>query len=57
MAGTGDAVAIVSTDQADAFNAGIADAHIAVESLGTVEGFNYAKGKRVALTIYRRAQS
>jgi len=28
---------------------------MSAESLGTVSGFNYAKGKRVALTLYRRA--
>ncbi len=49
-----EAIAIVGADQANAFNAAIADAHIAIESLGAVDGFNYAKGKRVQLTLYRR---
>ena len=50
------AVAIVSRDQGPIFNAGLADAHVAVETLGTVDGFNYAKGKRVTLTIWQRVQ-
>jgi len=49
------AVAIVGADQADAFKAALDQAHMSAESLGTVSGFNYAKGKRVALTLYRRA--
>jgi 4-amino-4-deoxy-L-arabinose transferase-like glycosyltransferase len=48
-------IAIVGGDQADAFKAALDEAHIAVEPLGTVAGFNYAKGKRIALTLYRRA--
>jgi 4-amino-4-deoxy-L-arabinose transferase-like glycosyltransferase len=55
LAGGDNAVAIVSGDQADAFTAALADAHVSVETLGTVGGFNYAKGKRIALTLYRRA--
>jgi 4-amino-4-deoxy-L-arabinose transferase-like glycosyltransferase len=54
LARENNAVAIVSDDQADAFLAGSADAHIATEPLGSVAGFNYAKGKRVTLTLYRR---
>jgi 4-amino-4-deoxy-L-arabinose transferase-like glycosyltransferase len=52
---SGNAVAIVGGDQADAFKAALDEAHISVEALGTVAGFNYAKGKRIALTLYRRA--
>jgi 4-amino-4-deoxy-L-arabinose transferase-like glycosyltransferase len=52
---SGNAVAIVGGDQADAFKAALDAAHVAVEALGTVTGFNYAKGKRIALTLYRRA--
>jgi 4-amino-4-deoxy-L-arabinose transferase-like glycosyltransferase len=48
------AVAIVGGDQADAFKAALADGHLAADPLATVEGFNYAKGKRIALTLYRR---
>ncbi len=48
-------VAIVSGDQTDGFNAGLAAGHTDVETLGSVTGFNYAKGKRVVLTIWRRA--
>jgi 4-amino-4-deoxy-L-arabinose transferase-like glycosyltransferase len=51
---TPDAVAIVSADQADAFKSAVADAHLTVEPLDTVTGFNYAKGKRITLTLYRR---
>jgi len=55
LAGSGNAIAIVGADQADAFEAGLDEAKVSAESLGTVSGFNYAKGKRVALTLYRRA--
>ena len=55
LAETSNAVAIVGTDQADAFAAAIAERRIAAEPLGSVVGFNYAKGKSVALTLYRRA--
>ena len=51
---TTDAVAIVSADQGDAFKSAVADAHLTIEPLDTVAGFNYAKGKRVVLTLYRR---
>jgi 4-amino-4-deoxy-L-arabinose transferase-like glycosyltransferase len=50
------AIAIVERDQAQAFDAGLIEAHIDVETLGSVAGFNYAKGKRVTLTIWRVAQ-
>jgi hypothetical protein len=49
------AIAIIGRDQADAFNAGLAENHISGESLGSVSGFNYAKGKRVVLMLWRRA--
>jgi len=51
----GSAVAIVGGDQADAFKAALAQAQVTAEPLATVEGFNYAKGKRISLTLYRRA--
>jgi 4-amino-4-deoxy-L-arabinose transferase-like glycosyltransferase len=51
----GSAVAIVGGDQLDAFTAATADAHLAIEPLTAVSGFNYAKGKRITLTLYRRA--
>jgi 4-amino-4-deoxy-L-arabinose transferase-like glycosyltransferase len=50
------AIAIVERDQAQAFDSGLIGAHIDVETLGSVAGFNYAKGKRVTLTIWRAAQ-
>jgi 4-amino-4-deoxy-L-arabinose transferase-like glycosyltransferase len=55
LAGADNAVAIVGGDQVDGFKAALADAHVAAEPMATVEGFNYAKGKRIALTLYRRA--
>jgi 4-amino-4-deoxy-L-arabinose transferase-like glycosyltransferase len=55
LADSGNGIAIVGADQADAFKAGLDEAKVSAESLGTVTGFNYAKGKRVALTLYRRA--
>ncbi len=54
LASDPNAVAIVSREQGSAFNAGLADGHVNVETLGTVDGFNYAKGHRVTLTIWRR---
>jgi 4-amino-4-deoxy-L-arabinose transferase-like glycosyltransferase len=52
---SGNAVAIVGGDQADAFKAALDEAHVSAEPLGTVAGFNYAKGKRIVLTLYHRA--
>jgi 4-amino-4-deoxy-L-arabinose transferase-like glycosyltransferase len=51
----GTAIAIVGGDQLDAFTAATADAHLAIEPLTAVSGFNYAKGKRITLILYRRA--
>jgi 4-amino-4-deoxy-L-arabinose transferase-like glycosyltransferase len=55
LADSDHAVAIVGGDQADVFKATLTDSHVTAEPLATVEGFNYAKGKRIALTLYRRA--
>jgi 4-amino-4-deoxy-L-arabinose transferase-like glycosyltransferase len=55
LAANPGAIVIIGRDQADAFNAGLAENHISGESLGSVSGFNYAKGKRVVLTLWRRA--
>jgi hypothetical protein len=55
LAEDGHAIAIVGGDQADAFKAALAQGQVAAEPLSTVEGFNYAKGKHIALTLYRRA--
>jgi 4-amino-4-deoxy-L-arabinose transferase-like glycosyltransferase len=55
LSDSGNGIAIVGGDQADAFKAVLDAAHVAVEPLGTVSGFNYAKGKRIVLTLYRRA--
>jgi 4-amino-4-deoxy-L-arabinose transferase-like glycosyltransferase len=55
LADTDNAVAIVSDDQAEAFKAATAEAHMTVEPLTSVSGFNYAKGKRISLTLYHRA--
>jgi 4-amino-4-deoxy-L-arabinose transferase-like glycosyltransferase len=54
LAGTDNAVAIVGGDQSDAFLAATTAANVPIEALGAVAGFNYAKGKRVTLTLYRR---
>ena len=54
LAGTDNAVAIVGGDQSEGFLAAAAAANVAIEPLGAVAGFNYAKGKRVTLTLYRR---
>jgi 4-amino-4-deoxy-L-arabinose transferase-like glycosyltransferase len=51
---TADAIAIVSGDQAETFKTAIDDAHVMIEPIDTVAGFNYAKGKRITLTLYRR---
>ena len=48
------AVIIVGGDQQAAFDSAIAQAGVAVESVATVGGYNYAKGKRITLNIYRR---
>lgn len=55
LADAAGAVAVVNEDQADAFAAAAKDAGIPLETLGTVTGFNYSKGKRAILTMYRRA--
>ncbi len=49
------AVAIVGGDQAESFTGAVAENHVAVEALGSVTGFNYSKGRRLTLTLYRRA--
>ena len=56
LASDDTAVAIVGGDQSAAFLAAINTAKLAVEPLGSVTGFNYAKGKRVTLTVYRRGR-
>ena len=52
-----DGVAIVEADQKGAFYTRLGDAANAVRKVRTVDGYNYAKGKRVSLTIYRRTGS
>jgi 4-amino-4-deoxy-L-arabinose transferase-like glycosyltransferase len=49
------AVAVVAGDQAAGFSAALEARHVGAEALGTVDGFNYAKGRRIALTLWRRA--
>ena len=56
LASDDTAVAIVGGDHSAAFLAAINTAKLAVEPLGSVTGFNYAKGKRVTLTVYRRGR-
>jgi 4-amino-4-deoxy-L-arabinose transferase-like glycosyltransferase len=45
---------IVGGDQQAAFDAAVAQAGTAIEPVATVAGYNYAKGKRITLTLYRR---
>ena len=52
---TPNAVAIVSQDQAASFTAALDQGHVPVETLGTVSGLNYSKGKNLTLTLYRRS--
>ncbi|HTJ64061.1 MAG TPA: glycosyltransferase family 39 protein [Alphaproteobacteria bacterium] len=54
LADTPDGIAIVGSDQTEAFKVAIDEAHIALQQLDTVAGFNYAKGKRISLTLYHR---
>lgn len=51
---TGAAVAVESR-QAPAFEAGIADARIALKKFAVIDGFNYSNGKHVSIAVYRRA--
>jgi len=55
LADAADGVAIVGGDQADAFKAALDEGHVTAQPLDTIAGFNYAKGKRITLTLYRRA--
>ena len=54
LADNADGVAIVSDDQQADFTTAATGSGTAVTAIGTVSGFNYAKGKRVTLTLYRR---
>jgi hypothetical protein len=51
------AIAIVSDDQLTPFNNALAANRTDTKSLGVVEGFNYAKGRHIRLTLYRRSPS
>ncbi len=55
LASDPSAVAVVSGDQSAAFRQTAADYRLAITPLGVVAGFNYAKGRRVTLTLYRRS--
>jgi 4-amino-4-deoxy-L-arabinose transferase-like glycosyltransferase len=52
-----DGIAIVDADQKGAFYTRLGDTRTMVERIGAVDGYNYAKGKRVTLAIYRKADS
>jgi 4-amino-4-deoxy-L-arabinose transferase-like glycosyltransferase len=54
LAGDARAVAIVGDDQSAPFQAAAAALGIEVAPMGAVAGFNYAKGRRVVLTLFRR---
>lgn len=49
-------IAVVSDDQKTAFDTELGARHLTVATIGDVHGFNYSKGKRVHLTIVRRAE-
>ena len=57
LAADPDAVAIVEADQMGAFSARLGDTRTMVDAIAKIDGYNYAKGKRVTLTIYRKAPS
>jgi len=50
-----DGIAIVEADQKGAFYSRLGDAAATLQKIVTVDGYNYAKGKRVSLAIYRKA--
>jgi 4-amino-4-deoxy-L-arabinose transferase-like glycosyltransferase len=49
------AIVIVGDDQRPAFDTAVRERMLDIQALTTVEGFNYAKGRRARLTIFRRA--
>lgn len=49
------AIAIVGDDQKGPFYTRLGDTRTMIEPIGKVGGFNYAKGKRITLTLYRRS--
>jgi len=51
------AVAVIRETRIDAFEAGMAERGLAAEPVGEVSGFNYSKGDRLRLTLYRRADA
>ena len=55
LAGDPTGIAIVSDEQKAAFEARLSETGAKAEAIGRVEGFNYAKGKRITLTLYKRA--
>jgi len=52
-----DGIAIVEADQKGAFYTRLGDTRTSVDKIASVDGYNYAKGKRVSLAIYRRSAS
>ena len=55
LAQTDHAIAIVSDDQKAAFDTRLGDTQTMVEPIAQITGFNYAKGKRITLSLYRRS--
>jgi len=52
-----DGLALVATDQEPAFQARAATLGLTVERLDGRAGYNYSRGRRTALTLYRGARS
>ena len=50
------ALAVVGGREDEAFQAAIAQANNRVETLATLEGFNYSRGRATVLRLYRRAK-
>ncbi|MEQ8967815.1 MAG: glycosyltransferase family 39 protein [Azospirillaceae bacterium] len=48
------AVAVIRETRLDTFRSALAERGVAIEAAATVEGFNYSKGDRLTLTLFRR---
>jgi len=53
LAGHPGAFALVEQRERAAFDQGLARAGIAVDSVGTVTGFNYSRGRKVTIALFR----
>ena len=52
-----EAIAVVAESERASFEAALPDEGVAVRPVATVRGFNYAKGKWLVLTLFRREES